>query len=130
MVRGPVVAADARAWSTGHLRSSDYFAMARQRALAKASDTVRRRLRRIADGDDTQRAARSGDHQDDADRVDVEAGGADVHGEGEDGADHQQEDAHAEAHRTTLSIEVTRSFGRIPGATPTKRCCSPCLWAF
>jgi len=58
MVRGPVVAADARAWSTGRLRSSDYFAMARQRALAKASDTVRRRLRRIADGDDTQRAAR------------------------------------------------------------------------
>ena len=58
MVRGPVVAADARAWSMGHLRSSDYFAMARQRALAKASDTVRRRLRRIADGDDTQRAAR------------------------------------------------------------------------
>jgi hypothetical protein len=58
MVRGPVVAADGRAWSTGHLRSSDYFAGARQRALAKAIDTVRGRLRRIADGeDDTQRAA-------------------------------------------------------------------------
>jgi hypothetical protein len=58
MVRGPVVAADARAWSTGRLRSSDYFARARQRALAKASDTVRGRLRRIASGDDdTQRAA-------------------------------------------------------------------------
>jgi hypothetical protein len=58
MVRGPVVAADARAWSMGRLRSSDYFARARQRALAKASDAVRGRLRRIADGDDqTGRAA-------------------------------------------------------------------------
>ena len=58
MVRGPVVAAEARAWSMGHLRSSDYFARARERALAKASDTVRGRLRRIANGDDdTQRAA-------------------------------------------------------------------------
>jgi hypothetical protein len=59
MVRGQVVAADARAWSSGRLRSSDYFARARQRALEKASDTVRGRLRRIADGvtDDTQRAA-------------------------------------------------------------------------
>lgn len=58
MVRGPVVAVEARAWSMGHLRSSDYFARARERALAKASDTVRGRLRRIANGDDdTQRAA-------------------------------------------------------------------------
>jgi hypothetical protein len=58
MVRGPVVGADGRAWSTGRLRSSDYFARARQRALAKASDAVRGRLRRIADGsDDAQRAA-------------------------------------------------------------------------
>lgn len=57
MVRGPVVAADGRAWSMGRLRSSDYFAGARQRALAKASDTVRGRLRRIANGDD--QAARS-----------------------------------------------------------------------
>jgi hypothetical protein len=57
MVRGPVVAADARAWSTGRLRSSAYFARARQRALEKASDAVRSRLRRIANGevDDTQR---------------------------------------------------------------------------
>lgn len=52
MVRGPVVAADGRAWSMGRLRSSDYFARARQRALAKASDAVRGRLRRIADGHD------------------------------------------------------------------------------
>jgi hypothetical protein len=52
MVRGPVLAADARAWSMGHLRSSDYFARARQRALAKSSDAVRGRLRRIANGDD------------------------------------------------------------------------------
>lgn len=59
MVRGQVVAADARAWSSGRLPSSDYFARARQRALEKASDTVRGRLRRIADGvtDDTQPAA-------------------------------------------------------------------------
>ena len=60
MVRGPVVGADGRAWSAGRLRSSDYFARARQRALAKASDAVRGRLRRIANGDesvDTQRAA-------------------------------------------------------------------------
>jgi hypothetical protein len=60
MVRGPVVDADGRAWSAGRLRSSDYFARARRRALAKASDAVRGRLRRIADGtggDDTQRAA-------------------------------------------------------------------------
>ncbi|HZD73847.1 MAG TPA: hypothetical protein VE776_08180 [Actinomycetota bacterium] len=51
MVRGPVVAADARAWSMGRLRSSDYFAQARQRALEKASDTVRGRLRRLAAAD-------------------------------------------------------------------------------
>jgi hypothetical protein len=57
MVRGPVVEADARAWSTGRLRSSVYFARARDRALAKASGTVRGRLRRIANSgaDDTQR---------------------------------------------------------------------------
>jgi hypothetical protein len=60
MVRGQVVGADGRAWSSGRLRSSDYFARARQRALAKASDAVRGRLRRIANGDegaDTRRAA-------------------------------------------------------------------------
>ena len=60
MLRGSVVGADGRAWSAGRLRSSDYFARARQRALAKASDAVRGRLRRIADGaggDDTQRSA-------------------------------------------------------------------------
>ncbi len=50
MVRGPVVAADARAWSAGRLDSNDYFARARRRAFAKASDAVRARLRRIADG--------------------------------------------------------------------------------
>jgi hypothetical protein len=59
MVRGQVVPADARAWSTGHLRSSVYFARARARALAKASDAVRERLRRSANGtsDDEERAA-------------------------------------------------------------------------
>jgi hypothetical protein len=59
MVRGPVVEADARAWSTGRLRSSVYFARARDRALEKASDTVRGRLRRIANGgtDDIERTA-------------------------------------------------------------------------
>lgn len=51
MVRGPVVAADARAWSAGRLRSSDYFARARQRALEKASNAVRGRLQRLASGD-------------------------------------------------------------------------------
>lgn len=58
MVRGPVVAADARAWSAGLLRSSDYFARARQRALEKASSTVRWRLRRVAAGDENERATR------------------------------------------------------------------------
>jgi hypothetical protein len=57
MVRGPVVAADARAWSAGRLRSSDYFARARQRAFEKASDAVRGRLRRLASGDDMERTA-------------------------------------------------------------------------
>lgn len=59
MVRGPVVAADARAWSTGRLGSSVYFARARQRALAKANDTVRDRLRRNAPtyDHDAERAA-------------------------------------------------------------------------
>ena len=56
MVRGPVVAADARAWSAGRLRSSDYFARARQRALEKASSTVRWRLRRGAADDESERA--------------------------------------------------------------------------
>jgi hypothetical protein len=59
MVRGPVVAADARAWSAGRLRSSDYFARARQRALERASSAVRERLQRIASGDDQiERTAR------------------------------------------------------------------------
>jgi len=39
----------------GRLSSSDYFARARQRALAKASDAVRERLRRVARGDDNGR---------------------------------------------------------------------------
>ena len=57
MVRGPVVAADARAWSSGRLGSSDYFARARQRAFEKASSTVRGRLRRnAADDDENERA--------------------------------------------------------------------------
>jgi hypothetical protein len=56
MVRGPVVAAEGHAWSTGRLSSSDYFSRARQRAFAKASDAVRERLRRVARGDDNGRA--------------------------------------------------------------------------
>jgi hypothetical protein len=40
----------------GRLASSDYFATARRRALAKASDTVRERLRRVANGNDNGRA--------------------------------------------------------------------------
>ncbi len=55
MVRGPVVGAEGHAWSMGRLSSSDYFARARQRALAKASDAVRERLRRVARGDDNGR---------------------------------------------------------------------------
>lgn len=58
MVRGPVVEWDGRAWSAGRLRSSDYFASARRRALAKASDAVRGRLRRIANGDESADAER------------------------------------------------------------------------
>ncbi|HZD02680.1 MAG TPA: hypothetical protein VFA46_21560 [Actinomycetes bacterium] len=56
MVRGPVVAAEGHAWSTGRLRSSDYFPWARRRAFAKASDAVRERLRRVAQGDGNGRA--------------------------------------------------------------------------
>jgi hypothetical protein len=57
MVRGPVVAVDARAWSAGRMRSSDYFARARQRALETAISTVRGRLRRgAADDDENERA--------------------------------------------------------------------------
>jgi hypothetical protein len=55
MVRGPVVGAEGYAWSMGRLPSSDYFATARRRALAKASDTVRERLRRVANGHDNGR---------------------------------------------------------------------------
>jgi hypothetical protein len=51
MVRGPVVGAEGHAWSMGWLSSRDYFARARQRAQAKASDTVRERLRRVARGE-------------------------------------------------------------------------------
>lgn len=56
MVRGPVVAAEGHAWSTGRISSSDYFPWARRRALAKASDAVRERLRRAARGEDNGRA--------------------------------------------------------------------------
>jgi len=41
----------------GALPSSDYFPRARLRALAKASDAVRERLRRDAQGDDNGRAS-------------------------------------------------------------------------
>lgn len=56
MVRGPVVAAEGHAWSTGRISSSDYFPWARRRALANASDAVRERLRRVARGEDNGRA--------------------------------------------------------------------------
>jgi hypothetical protein len=56
MLRGPVVDADGQAWSNGTLRSSDYFARVRERALAKASDAVRERLRRDARANGHSRA--------------------------------------------------------------------------
>jgi hypothetical protein len=56
MVRGPVVAAEGHAWSMGRISSSDYFPWARRRALAKASDAVRERLRRVAQDDEDGRA--------------------------------------------------------------------------
>ncbi len=51
MLRGPVVPNEAQAWSTGKVRSSEYFAWARRRAWSMASHAVRTRLRRAAGGD-------------------------------------------------------------------------------
>jgi hypothetical protein len=56
MVRGPVVGAEGHAWSMGRLPSSDYFPWVRRRALAKASDVVRERLRRGVRGTGSGRA--------------------------------------------------------------------------
>lgn len=47
MVRGRVMPEEARAWSTGRLRSSEYFAWARRRAFSRAGDTIRNRLREL-----------------------------------------------------------------------------------
>jgi len=47
MVRGRVMPEEARAWSTGRLRSSEYFAWARRRAFTAAGDTIRTRLREL-----------------------------------------------------------------------------------
>ncbi|HEV8649149.1 MAG TPA: hypothetical protein VG276_07010 [Actinomycetes bacterium] len=47
MVRGRVMPEEARAWSTGRLRSSEYFAWARRRAFTRAGDTIRTRLREL-----------------------------------------------------------------------------------
>ena len=44
MTRGRVVSDEARAWSMGRLRSSDYLARARRRAMVAANDAVRSRL--------------------------------------------------------------------------------------
>ena len=52
MLRGPVVPNEAQAWSTGKVRSSEYFAWARRRAWSMASHAVRTRLRRAAPGGD------------------------------------------------------------------------------
>jgi hypothetical protein len=46
MMRGQVVAEDARAWTAGLLLATDYFARARRDAVAKADAAIRGRLRR------------------------------------------------------------------------------------
>jgi hypothetical protein len=46
MMRGQVVPEEARAWTAGLLLATDYFAPARRQALARASATIRSRLRR------------------------------------------------------------------------------------
>lgn len=50
MLRGPVVPNEAQAWSSGKVRSSEYFAWARRRAWSMASRAVRSRLRGEAPG--------------------------------------------------------------------------------
>ena len=45
MKRGRVVPRAASAWSNGHLRATEYFAGARQRARANAIKAVRTELR-------------------------------------------------------------------------------------
>jgi hypothetical protein len=50
-----------------------------------------------------------GDHEDDADRVDAEPGGDDVHGEGQDGTDDQEKDADPEAHAPDL-LDLVQAF--------------------
>jgi hypothetical protein len=52
MLRGPVVSDEAKAWSNGTVRASDYFARARRRAWSMASEAVRTRLRRGTPGGD------------------------------------------------------------------------------
>ena len=46
MMRGRVVPEEAQAWTAGLLLATDYFAQARREALARASATIRGRLRR------------------------------------------------------------------------------------
>jgi hypothetical protein len=45
MMRGQVVPDEAYAWTAGLLLARDYFAHARREAVAKASATIRGRLR-------------------------------------------------------------------------------------
>jgi hypothetical protein len=46
MMRGQVVAEDARAWTAGVLLATDYFAKARREAVTKANAAIRGRLHR------------------------------------------------------------------------------------
>jgi hypothetical protein len=46
MLRGQVVGEEARAWTAGLLLATDYFALARRQAVAKANAAIRGRLHR------------------------------------------------------------------------------------
>jgi hypothetical protein len=59
MMRGQVVAEEARAWTAGLLLATDYFALARREAVAKANAAIRGRLHRhrqaMSEGRETSR---------------------------------------------------------------------------
>src|SRR5215216_7616677 len=64
-----------------------------------------------------EQADHARDHQDDADGVDVEALGGDVDREGQDGPNHQQEDAGSDAHRSSFKTSSMSPGPPYPAGT-------------
>src|SRR5919108_3080649 len=101
-----VVALDAAALLDDPLLGRDDPLLGRDEPLARGDAAAAVRREAAPEQQRHQQPDHPGDHQDDPDGVDVEALGAHVHREGEDGPHHQQEDAGPDAHVIPLDSDV------------------------